>query len=371
MPNPVQDLIVPDIPPITVSLEPVQNALYSLWLLVDAKTKTGLGDWVIRTAAALTPEEREMNRLVLIGFYYIVTPKQNWADFPTYLDHLAARNPVVLRDEMLETYTQMLPPLDNGKCQPMLAEPLSIDWEAVLESADTYLDLLHKHFGTDYIDDDLETKAYSYIVNPPTMQEMIVSHLRNMWERFLASEWERTEPMLQDAVSAFRQIDFSDMSKLEALQLIAGQISEEKNWVSRLGEVEHVIFVPTAHIGPYLGAFRSRDTLRVFFGARIPQGVQFHAPDLSRAEIVVRLNALADDTRLRILKLISEEGELRSQDIMQGLDLSQSAASRHLKQLSATGYLSERRFSGAKCYELNSERIKDTLQAISAFLLGG
>ncbi len=370
MPNPVRDLIVPDIPPIAVSLAPAQNALQSLWLLIDTKTKTGLGDWVIRTAGALTPEEREMNKLVLIGFYYIVIPKQNWTDFPTYLDHLAARNPVALRDEMLETYTQMLPPLENGECQDMLAEPLPIDWETILESADTYLDFLHKHFGTDHIDDDLETKAYSYIVDPPAMQEIIVSHLRNMWEKFLAPEWERTKPMLQDAVSAFRQIDFSDMSKLGALQLIAGQISEEKRWESRLGEVEHVIFVPTAHIGPYLGTSRSRDTLWVFFGARIPKGVQFHAPDLSRAEIVVRLNALADDTRLRILKLISEKGELRSQDIMRGLDLSQSAASRHLKQLSATGYLSERRFSGAKCYELNSERIKDTLQAISTFLIG-
>ena len=50
---------------------------------------------------------------------------------------------------------------------------------------------------------------------------------------------------------------------------------------------------------------------------------------------------------------------------MQGLDLSQSAASRHLKQLSATGYLLERRFSGAKCYKLNPQRIRDTF-----FLLG-
>ncbi len=108
----------------------------------------------------------------------------------------------------------------------------------------------------------------------------------------------------------------------------------------------------------------------MFFGAKIPNGVQFHAPDLSRAEIAVRLNALADDTRLRILKLISEVGEQRSQDIMQSLDLSQSAASRHLKQLSATGYLFERRFSGAKCYKLNPQRIKDTLHAIAVFLLG-
>jgi DNA-binding MarR family transcriptional regulator len=68
------------------------------------------------------------------------------------------------------------------------------------------------------------------------------------------------------------------------------------------------------------------------------------------------------------LKLVAEAGELRSQDIINRLELSQSAASRHLQQLSATGYLTERRCEGAKCYRLNSERIENTLRAVSAFL---
>jgi DNA-binding IclR family transcriptional regulator len=70
------------------------------------------------------------------------------------------------------------------------------------------------------------------------------------------------------------------------------------------------------------------------------------------------------------LKLVAEEGEQRSQDIMIRLELSQSAASRHLQQLTATGYLTERRCDGAKCYRLNPERIESTLRAISAFLAG-
>jgi ArsR family transcriptional regulator len=106
------------------------------------------------------------------------------------------------------------------------------------------------------------------------------------------------------------------------------------------------------------------------FGARLPEGALIDAPDLSRAEMLVRLNALADDTRLRILKLVADQGEQRSQDIMNRLELSQSASSRHLKQLSATGYLNERRCEGAKCYSLNPERLEDTLCAIRNFLLG-
>lgn len=68
-------------------------------------------------------------------------------------------------------------------------------------------------------------------------------------------------------------------------------------------------------------------------------------------------------------KTALENGEQRSQDLMQQLDLSQSAASRHLKQLSATGYLSERRCNGAKCYTLNPDRIANTLKAVEESLL--
>ena len=135
--------------------------------------------------------------------------------------------------------------------------------------------------------------------------------------------------------------------------------------------LDKVIFVPSAHVGPYVGKlWAGGHTLWMFFGARLPEGAPFEAPDLSRAEIVVRLSALADDHRLRILKLISEKGELSSQDIIASLGLSQSAASRHLKQLSASGYLSERRCNIAKCYQLNPEQIEKTLQAVSNFLLG-
>jgi len=127
--------------------------------------------------------------------------------------------------------------------------------------------------------------------------------------------------------------------------------------------------VPSAHLGPYLGMFKLNGILWLLFGARAPEGTNISSPDLSRSELLVRLNALADDTRLRILQAIHEAGELCSQELMTQLDLSQSAASRHLKQLSATGYLTERRREGAKCYSLDPGRIEDVLTAMSSYLL--
>ncbi len=75
-----------------------------------------------------------------------------------------------------------------------------------------------------------------------------------------------------------------------------------------------------------------------------------------------------DDARLNILRLVVDTGEARSADIIQLLDMSQSAASRHLQQLTAAGFLHERRCNGAKCYHLNAARVDDTLLALASFL---
>jgi len=370
MPGPVQDVIVaPEAVRVRVGLEPAFNMFESLVLLYRAEEVSGFDEWVTRTAAALSAEEREAHRLVMNGLYYAVVPQASWPSFPAYLDHLASLDPIVLRDKLLQTYARFLP-LDGATCQGMQDEPLPVDTEAILSSVDAYLDFVIARFGEELVDREIETRAYALVVDPPAMQRQIVSHLRAMWEVYLAPEWERVRPMLQDAVRAFEQLDLAGKSKLEAARLITGQELEEAKWEEAFEKAEQVTFVPSAHVGPYVMQLCGGDVLRVFFGARLPEGVSFDAPDLSRAEILVRLNALADGNRLRILRLVSERGEQSSQDVMSSLEMTQSTASRHLKQLTATGYLSERRCNGSKCYQLNAERIQSTLQAVSAFLLG-
>ncbi len=366
---PGQDfIVVSDSAPVVVALEPAQNAFHSLMLLLKADKVSGFGDWVTRTALSLAPQERERHLLVMIGFYYAILPAQSWASFPTYLDYLASCDPLDLRQKMLTTYSRVRPPTPDGK-PVCFGDPQPTDWNAVLQDADSYLSFLRERFGGELLDVELETRAYGYVVDPAAMQELIVAHLRRMWDQYLAPEWKRAEPMLCDAVEACRQLDLRGMTRLQAVEAITDQEVDEKLQLM-LEEAERVFLVPSAHVGPYLGRVWVDGTLWLLYGARLPAGLQIHAPDLSRAEIVMRLGALADDVRLGILKLIADQGELRSQDVMEQMDLSQSAASRHLKQLSATGCLFERRCEGAKCYRLNPDRIRATLAAASRFLLG-
>ncbi|WP_210395961.1 metalloregulator ArsR/SmtB family transcription factor [Motiliproteus sediminis] len=53
--------------------------------------------------------------------------------------------------------------------------------------------------------------------------------------------------------------------------------------------------------------------------------------------------ALADETRLRIVLLLQDQGELCVCEIVHALELSQPKVSRHLSQLRSAGVLSDRR----------------------------
>lgn len=360
MPAPTTELIrKPGQTTISVALEPVHHLINSLVLLNKGDRLSGYTEWVTQTAVSLTPEQLHTNKLVMLGLHYAVVTFRSWSSFEAYLDNLAAHHPNTLRDRVLDAY-------ENTPC--LSGAPI-MDRAKILASPEAYLDYLYGRFPAESVDEEIEREAYELMLNPPQMQQVIVTHLREMWETFLKPEWERIQPMLQASVDAFSQVDFSNVTPLEAARTVVGQELHE-HWEEMLANepLENVIFVPSAHIGPYVSMFKPNGTIWVLFGARLPEGTAVVYPDLSRSELLVRLNALADDNRLRILHLIREKGEQCSQDVINLLDLSQSAASRHLKQLSATGYLTERRREGAKCYSLNEERIEATLQALANFL---
>lgn len=353
MPAPGTDFIAgPLAPPVRVALEPAHQALHSLLLLVKAAHVDSGNPWVARANAALTPEQQHTNRLVLDGLHYAVAPQQSWPSFPAYLAHLRAQDPTAMRDQIFDAYVRF-------------SQAPAPDIAPLLADVDAFLDFLAERFPPESIDRQLESAAHAYLKDPPAMQNLIVSHLQDMWDNLLRAEWEQNLPALQNCVDAFGQFDLARLPRWEAAQLVLGKDLDEK-WKPGLEQAQRLIFVPSAHIGPYFGRFKSHDqTLWVLFGARQP-----HVEALARAEILSRLNALADDVRLRILKLVAEQGEQSSREVQEHVGLGQSAVSRHLKQLSAVGYLDEQRREGAKHYTLNPERLRQTLRAVAAYLMG-
>lgn len=342
------------------SLEPAHNNLSSLVLLNQVEQLSGLDPWVAATAERLTPEQRHRNRLVLEGLHYAVLPAGPYPSFWAYMDALGSADPFKLRNRLLE----LLWGGRHAEAGPGTL-PLPDGPQGLVASLNAYMGFLEHHFKGKF-DPELEAEAYSYLVDPQRMQNLIVGHLRTLWSEHLAAEWERVRGRLQETLGTFSQLNLSDKGPLDAFTTVVGHAPDEKLGC-KLQEHTALIFVPSAHLGPYVSKMGDGQTLRVFFGARLPAGIAGGA-ELSRADLLVRLTALADDTRLRVLALLAHEDELCAPELMARLDLHQSAVSRHLRQLVATGYVSERWRDGSKCYRLSRDRLGDTLRALERYL---
>lgn len=341
---------------LSFSLAPAHNASHTLLLITDLKDISGLDDWIGQAQGSLSEEQRQMNNLVMTGFYSLTTPQRDYASFPDFIEDLAGREPEAMRTQLLQRIARN-------------QAGVEVDEAEVLASADNYIGFLKRCFPKEHMHEDLERQAYEYLRQPEQMQALIVDHLRSMWDLLLAEDWRHNRPMLEEAIKANQQAGVDQLDRLEAIRRVTGRELDRDYLDQHVLPAEQLVFVPSAHLGPYVSTIVGEQTTWLLFGARLPEGAGIDASALSRAQIMVRLSALADDTRLQILRLVAERGEMRSQEVMEALDLSQSASSRHLKQLSATGYLIERRCNGAKCYTFNPERVENTLEALGSFLL--
>jgi DNA-binding transcriptional ArsR family regulator len=363
-------ILAPQTVRVRFAVEPVLNATDSLLLLSSYDNQSGFPDWVRTTKAHLSPELAHQHDVLMKGIK-IIDHEPRWPSFPAYLDHLAAMDPVTLRDKAIE-WMCIPDKLTDMGLQPLPQADL-------LDSREAYIDLQRQvwdfyreqHGDKDFgdFDADLYAEVHALLTDPARLHELAVTHFRFMWDTILAPEWARVLPMLEEAVQAFEQLDFSGQTALEAIRTVTGR-DLTGVWDEELHGLAELVFVPSAHIGPYVRLFTFKEQQHgyLIFGARLPEGTQVKSPALSRSELLVRLSALADDTRLQILELLVEQPDLCAQDIMTQLNLSQSSASRHLRQLTANGYLIERRREVAKCYSLNPDRVADTLAALRRFL---
>jgi ArsR family transcriptional regulator len=75
---------------------------------------------------------------------------------------------------------------------------------------------------------------------------------------------------------------------------------------------------------------------------------------MEQKELLKRLASLADPTRLEIVSILSEKGELCACELLKRLSISQGTLSHHMKELSGSGIVSCRK-DGKWChYSLNA-----------------
>lgn len=85
------------------------------------------------------------------------------------------------------------------------------------------------------------------------------------------------------------------------------------------------------------------------------------------AEYIPVFKAISDETRLRIIDMLSC-GEMCACDILEGLSISQSTLSYHMKTLTESGIVNAERDGAWMRYTLNKVRVDEALSFITSIV---
>ncbi len=209
---------------------------------------------------------------------------------------------------------------------------------------------------------ELARLAYA---DPATIQRRYADALRRYWDEAFADEWQRILPRIEEEVTVgARALVTAGAPGLVRTLLPEGRWDAEqraiviaKDWDGSCDIAERggMVFVPTVYGWPcVLVELQPPWPVAVFHPLR-----DLRAPALPHAsdrEIVTGFSALADETRLQIARLVSDEPR-STKELAALLSLSDSAVSRHLKILEAAGLVTGRRDGYFVLYGLVPDRI--------------
>jgi ArsR family transcriptional regulator len=161
--------------------------------------------------------------------------------------------------------------------------------------------------------------------------------------------------------------DFSDRVTIsEEGQLL--NLEWGKGMQIPLEELDRLLLVPSPFCPRRLMFYRHGAVEYFFYNPLYREGGKESAEPPE--SLVLGFSALADATRLKLLKLIARE-ELPAQEMSQRLELHESTVSRHLKFLVEAGLVARERTEGKFIiYSLNMTRIDTLGAALRSYIAG-
>jgi DNA-binding transcriptional ArsR family regulator len=212
--------------------------------------------------------------------------------------------------------------------------------------------------------------------NPAELAQRFADLLRSYWEAAFAEEWERVEPLLAATIteSGWRIAaeGFYEFVRSVSLKLRVNPSQEEFGL-----DLPHdhrvpvtldrpLLLVPSVYVWPHV---------QVNCDEPWPLSLIYPAPFVARdaqtalpsEELVRLLRALADQTRLRALKLIAERPR-STQELAPLVGISEAGLSKHLRQLADAGLVRSRREGYFVLYSIVPERIDPLTESLQRFL---
>lgn len=333
---------------ITFEMAPVRNQLTSLCLL--GQDMDYISPWVDQTVKRLSKKKRTVVERIC-GLAMLVREFQP-KSFKEFMQQIEDVEPDRLVHMQVDNFRHWYAHIVDSRSVPPTEELIGnvdkcVEMEREIHGA------LERTFDEKQTRTDWETKMSGGVYRDET-----IAVVRELYEAYLAPEWENIEPALEDTVAAFRSVDYSRGSLEEKLQRVADRDMIPASWLRMLAPARKIVVIPSIHIGPYMLLLDVTATEAwIVVPAHAPEEATVSTARLDRSELMMRLEALSDETRLKILEMAKAREEITTQLVMDELGLSQSSASRHLLQLTATGLLSVDASERTKRYRLNRKRV--------------
>ncbi len=211
--------------------------------------------------------------------------------------------------------------------------------------------------------------AEQLLDDPATVHARVAAMLSAYWEQSFAEEWTRLEPILAAEVDRARGIDpivllggvRSELRVNAQQRLLVRQSCHEHDVTVEVGNPLRLI--PSVYVWPHVRVNCDPPwPLAVLYPPdSMPTG---HAGTSPPASLVNALRAVADPTRLQILRLIAEQPR-STEELAPLVALSESGLSKHLRALTNAGLISSGRSGWYVLYRLE----RDPLEQLGPDLL--
>ncbi|MBM4791294.1 winged helix-turn-helix transcriptional regulator [Streptomyces sioyaensis] len=343
---------------------PAMEAVLSLHVLVEPKHHPVQHGWV-RAMRRLSPGlKREIEAFAFAVRSYFPEflfprPTGGLPDFEGELAALRTADPDLVRLEFTVPLLTPWPGSGEGRDPHVLDRPevrRQLRERAVEESDDAMAAML--------LDD------------PRALLERFLTMLESYWREAFEDEWARLEPELAAGVSEAGQ-RIAERGLYGMLRGLWPEVRSdprtEKFWLERphdhdvvIGPDDRLVLAPSAYVWPHV---------RVNCDGPWPLGLVFPVssivqearPRIPPVQLVGILRALADDTRLRALRLIAERPR-STQELAPLVGVSEAALSKHLRVMADAGLLERRREGYYVLYRLVSGRVAGLGPSLESFL---
>jgi DNA-binding transcriptional ArsR family regulator len=349
---------------VAFSYSPVLEAVLSLHVLVEPKHHPVQHEWV-RAMRRLSPAlKREISVFAFAYRAYFPeflfpSPSGELLDFDGELERLRTVDEGWVRTEFA------IPLIGSQVGGHVPRDP------AALEAPD-----FRRRLGERAAAEADEALAAGLLDDPRAVLERFVALLEAYWEEAFAAEWARIEPELAASVSEAGRV----IAAHGVYGLLRGLWPEVRSDPDggcfslerphehevEIGPDELLVLAPSVYVWPHL---------RVNCDEPWPLGLVFPASSIVRdarprippAQLTAVLRALADDSRLRALRLIAERPR-STQELAPLVGITEAALSKHLRTLTDAGLLERRREGYYVLYRLLPGRIAAVAPSLNEFL---